>query len=197
MFSDEEQAEINELTKKRDQLLRKRSALLQKWSDIQAKKWVKLKRHPRSCGYHIPEREMTKLTTEKQIEWENSFFFTHTDVLDESTIISLKPLNQIHMMQDQCYTHPLIPKSDFEYRRMLTACEGVIPCENGPKLLLADPYGQVITSVLEDLTLKEAESWVGLIIDAEIGFQMGSEEHPIRNAYATQYKKYEEVNLQK
>ena len=190
-FSYEQKKEIEQLTKKRDVLLQERSQLLAKWSDIQARKWLHNRRFPKSSGYKMPIDEMYPLPEEDRKQWKNTFFFTNPALAEELSATTLKPQNQNQLKEEQTISSKLWKARDFAYRNILSVCEGVIPTETGLRLMLADPYGHIITSVLDDLPLKTAETWVGQVISAEIGFCMASDEHPIRNAYPIGHLKYE------
>lgn len=190
-FTDEQKQEIEQLTKKRDTLLQERTRLLAKWSDIQARKWIHNRRFPKSDGYKPPDEELYPLSEESKKQWEDTFFFTNPVLSEELSFSNLKPQNQNQLKEEQTISSKLWKARDFAYRNILTVCEGIIPTEKGPRLMLADPYGQLVTSVLEDLPMETAESWVGQVISAEIGFCMASDEHPIKNAYAIGHLKYE------
>lgn len=192
-FSETEQAEIDQLIKEMDILLQKRDQLLKKWGAIQARKWLQTERFPNGKNngfYYIPDREFTRLNEKEQTEWNDSFFFTHTNMYDELSFMTLNRANQSQLMQDQAYETPILPSVDYEYRRFIVTCKSILPCDNGFRLVLSDPYGSILTSIITDMSITDAESWIDQIISVEIGFRLGSMEHPIKNAYAIGYSKY-------
>lgn len=193
-YTIEEQAEIEHLFREMNQLIEQRAALLEKWGNIQARKWLynnsySTRDDPDNGYYFIPERERTELSQERQQKWNDSFFFTHTDMCDELSHFAMTETKQTQLKKDQPYDLPFIPHVDYLYRRFLVSCEGIIPYENGFRLMLADPYGCLVTSLITDMEIEDAEKWMEQIISVEIGFRFNSNEHPIRNAYRVGEKK--------
>lgn len=127
-------------------------------------------------------------------EWEGTFFFTHRDIAET---MSKSYLRQGYIDDVSYYQqHPFISfiePSEYNYIKPLVSCEAVLPSEEGPRLILADPYNTIMTEPLREITYEDAVKFIDQILIVEIGFRYNSDSHPVKNIVCTGYHKYEPI----
>ena len=124
--------------------------------------------------------------------WKDTFFYTHPlDVAEyEKTTLSPRYLEFLRYSQ----AHPPFFRTEIKeyyYATVLAAVEAIVATPEGPRFLLADPFGSITTDPAKEISIEVAQEMIGQIVLATIGHRLNSDNHPLKKLRPIGFYKYD------
>lgn len=123
--------------------------------------------------------------------WKDTFFYTHRIAAESLGGTLLDPDSSATLRNAQKYHPAFVSDMEYMYGRYLLSVEAVLSTSQGPRFVLADPYGSIVTDPCDEIDMDYAESLIGRMVYAQIGHRFDSDSHPLKKLRPTPYHKYE------
>lgn len=188
LSSDKEQQKLDELWLEIDKISNSlRTTLYQtRRRQVRSEESIRMGSALRSHTYHYDSAEFPLVD---YANWKDTFFYRHQTLAEMYSRTGFNK-NFIDSARASLFREPSESKNYINII-FLANVEAIIPSEKGPRLLLSDPYGELLTDAIEDLDTETSLKLIDHVIRISIGITKQKDQYPVRFLHQIGHKKKE------